>query len=97
MEGISCARVVVIERCALEVEVLRRLKADPRTCTIPVVILTSSKEERDLVRGYGLGVNSYLQEPVDFTQFRATVKSVGFYWLLIHQAPVRASAAQAAH
>lgn len=78
-------------------EVLRRLKADPRTCTIPVVILTSSKEERDLIQGYGLGVNSYIQKPVDFTQFREIVKSVGFYWLLINQAPVKASVAKAAH
>lgn len=77
-------------------EVLRRLKADPRTRTIPVVILTSSKEERDLVQGYGLGANSYIQKPVDFQQFRNTVKSAGFYWLLINQAPVPANNAQAA-
>ena len=77
-------------------EVLRRLKADPRTQTIPVVILTSSKEERDLVQGYGLGANSYIQKPVDFDQFRATVKNVGFYWLLINQAPVVAEAAKSA-
>jgi two-component system response regulator len=78
-------------------EVLRRLKADPRTKTIPVVILTSSKEERDLVEGYKLGANSYIQKPVDFTQFRETVKSVGFYWLLINQAPVRPQVAEPAH
>lgn len=77
-------------------EVLKRLKADPRTRTIPVVILTSSKEERDLVQGYGLGANSYIQKPVDFEQFRDTVKSVGFYWLLINQAPVQAPATQTA-
>jgi len=68
--------------------VLRRLKADSRTQCIPVVILTSSKEERDLVKGYGLGANSYIQKPVDFDQFRETVKNVGLYWLLINQAPV---------
>ena len=68
-------------------EVLRRLKADARTKTIPVVILTSSKEERDLVKGYGLGANSYIQKPVDFDQFRETVKNVGLYWLVINQAP----------
>jgi DNA-binding response OmpR family regulator len=62
-------------------EVLKRLKADPRTNTIPVVILTSSKEERDLVNGYGLGANSYIQKPVDFEQFRETVKTAGLYWL----------------
>jgi two-component system, response regulator len=80
-------------------EVLRRLKADARTKSIPVVILTSSKEERDLVKGYGLGANSYIQKPVDFDQFRETVKNVGLYWLLINQAPViagvRKGAAQA--
>ena len=77
-------------------EVLRRLKADPRTNTIPVVILTSSKEERDLVNGYGLGANSYIQKPVDFDQFRATVKTVGLYWLLVNQAPVPKAACQSA-
>ena len=77
-------------------EVLRKLKADSRTQSIPVVILTSSKEERDLVQGYGLGANSYIQKPVDFDQFRDTVKSVGFYWLLINQPLVGAGAAQGA-
>jgi two-component system, response regulator len=77
-------------------EVLRRLKSDTRTKSIPVVILTSSKEERDLVEGYGLGANSYIQKPVDFDQFRDTVKSVGFYWLLINQAPVSPATAKAA-
>jgi two-component system response regulator len=69
-------------------EVLKRLKADARTKTIPVVILTSSKEERDLVSSYNLGANSYIQKPVDFDQFRNTVKNVGLYWLLINQPPV---------
>jgi CheY-like chemotaxis protein len=69
-------------------EVLKRLKEDARTKTIPVVILTSSKEERDLVKGYDLGANSYIQKPVDFDQFRQTVKSVGLYWLVINQQPV---------
>ncbi|MGB9204966.1 MAG: response regulator [Terriglobales bacterium] len=69
-------------------EVLKRLKADARTKTIPVVILTSSKEERDLANGYGLGANSYIQKPVDFDQFRETVKNVGLYWLVINQSPV---------
>jgi two-component system, response regulator len=77
-------------------EVLRRLKADPRTRTIPVVILTSSKEERDLVAGYGLGANSYIQKPVDFEQFRETVKTAGLYWLVINQAPVIVGTAKAA-
>jgi CheY-like chemotaxis protein len=70
-------------------EVLKQVKSDPRTKTIPVVIMTSSKEERDLVAGYNLGANSYIQKPVDFDQFRETVKSVGLYWLVINQpAPV---------
>lgn len=77
-------------------EVLKRLKADSRTNTIPVVILTSSKEERDLLRGYGLGANSYIQKPVDFEQFRETVKTVGLYWLLINQAPAPKAASQSA-
>lgn len=77
-------------------EVLKRLKSDDRTKTIPVVILTSSKEERDLVQSYGLGANSYIQKPVDFDQFRSTVKSVGFYWLLINQPPVAVAMGQAA-
>ena len=77
-------------------EVLKRLKADPRTSTIPVVILTSSKEECDLITGYGLGANSYIQKPVDFEQFRETVKTVGLYWLLINQAPVPKPIAQSA-
>jgi two-component system, response regulator len=69
-------------------EVLERMKSDPRTRMIPVVILTSSREERDVVEGYGNGANSYIQKPVDFDQFRATVKELGFYWLLINQSPL---------
>lgn len=70
------------------IEVLRQLKTDPRTQTIPVVILTSSKEERDVVNGYSLGANSYIQKPVDFDQFRETVKRIGLYWLVTNQRPV---------
>jgi len=77
-------------------EVLKRIKGDPKTRTIPVVILTSSSEERDLINGYGLGANSYIQKPVDFDQFRETVKTVGLYWLLINQPPVPASTSRAA-
>jgi CheY-like chemotaxis protein len=66
-------------------QVLKEIKSDPRTKNIPVVILTSSKEERDLVNGYQLGANSYIQKPVDFAQFRQTIKSAGLYWLLINQ------------
>jgi two-component system response regulator len=66
-------------------EVLRRLRADPRTSTLPVVIMTSSKEEKDVANGYHLRVNSFIQKPVDFEQFRQTVKTIGLYWLLINQ------------
>ncbi len=69
-------------------KVLKQLRGDPRTRTIPVVILTSSEEERDLVISYHLGANSYIQKPVDFDQFRETVKSAGLYWLVINQPPV---------
>lgn len=68
-------------------EVLQQLKSDSRTKAIPVVILTSSKEERDLVNGYQLGANSYIQKPVDFNQFRETVKQLGLYWLVVNQPP----------
>jgi two-component system, response regulator len=69
-------------------EVLKQAKSDTRTRTIPIVIMTSSKEERDLASGYNLGANSYIQKPVDFDQFRETVKNVGLYWLVINQPPV---------
>lgn len=68
-------------------EVLRQIKAEERTKHIPVVILTSSKEERDVVNGYKLGVNSYIQKPVDFDQFRDVVKKAGLYWMIINQPP----------
>ncbi len=69
-------------------EVLRRIKADPRTRLIPVVVLTSSHEERDIVESYRLGVNSYITKPVDFDQFTETVRQLGLYWLLLNQPPV---------
>jgi two-component system, response regulator len=68
-------------------EVLRQIKSDPRTKSIPVVILTSSKEQRDLVEGYALGVNSYIQKPVDFDQFRETIKQIGLFWLVVNEPP----------
>jgi two-component system, response regulator len=68
-------------------EVLRTIKLDDRTRAIPVTILTSSKEDRDLVESYELGVNSYIQKPVDFDQFRETVKQLGLYWLVVNQPP----------
>jgi two-component system response regulator len=67
--------------------VLKQVKSDSRTRNIPIVIMTSSKEERDLVSGYNLGANSYIQKPVEFDQFRETVKNVGLYWLVTNQPP----------
>ena len=66
-------------------EVLQRVRAHPRTKLLPVVILTSSTEEQDLVSGYSLGANSYVQKPVDFEQFADSVKQLGLYWLLLNQ------------
>jgi two-component system, response regulator len=66
-------------------EVLREIRADARTRLLPVVILTSSKEDRDLAAGYGLGTNSYVVKPVDFTQFAEAVRQVGLYWALVNQ------------
>ena len=68
-------------------EVLRAIRADERTKAIPVVVLTSSKEERDLIEGYKLGVNAYAQKPVDFDQFNETVRQIGMFWMLVNQAP----------
>ena len=68
-------------------EVLRQIKNDARTKAIPVVIMTSSREERDMINGYQLGVNSYIQKPVDFTQFREIIKQLGLYWLVVNQPP----------
>lgn len=68
-------------------EVLRQLKSNPTTRSIPVVMLTTSKEERDMVASYTIGVNSYLQKPVDFAHFRNMVKQLGFYWLMVNRQP----------
>jgi CheY-like chemotaxis protein len=66
-------------------EVLKQVKEDPRTKTIPVVMLTSSREERDLVDSYRMGVNSYIVKPVDFDQFTEAARSLGMYWLLLNK------------
>jgi two-component system response regulator len=68
-------------------EVLKRLKSDPQTRSIPVVMLTSSREECDIVKSYQLGVNSYIVKPVDFEQFTEAVRQLGLYWLLMNQSP----------
>ena len=68
-------------------EVLRRLRGDPETRQIPVVVLTTSREERDIVESYRLGVNSYIVKPVDFSQFTDVVHHLGMYWLVLNQPP----------
>ncbi len=68
-------------------EVLRQVKGNPETKPIPVVILTSSREEKDLMESYHLGVNSYIRKPVDFEQFTEVVIQLGLYWLLLNEAP----------
>ncbi len=70
-------------------EVLRRLRADDRTRLMPVVILTSSNEERDVIEGYKLGANGYVRKPVDFAQFSTAVGHLGLYWLLVNEPPPR--------
>ena len=69
-------------------EVLKELKTNELTKTIPVVMLTSSKEERDIIESYKLGVNSYIAKPVDFDQFVEAIKNLGLYWLLLNQSPI---------
>ena len=79
------------------IEVLRRLRNDPRTRLVPVVVLTTSGEERDIVETYRLGVNSYIVKPVDFEQFNEVAKHLGYYWLLLNRQPtISAGASQEA-
>lgn len=68
-------------------EVLRQIRGDKRTHRVPVVILTSSREEQDVAAGYDLGVNSYIRKPVDFQQFAEVIKQLGLYWLVINESP----------
>lgn len=69
------------------IEVLRRIRADARTAHLPVVVLTSSREERDLIESYELGVNSYVRKPVQFGEFTDAVRHLGIYWLLLNELP----------
>jgi two-component system response regulator len=73
-------------------EVLKRIRADSRTRLLPVVILTSSREEVDMLNGYALGANSYIRKPVDFLQFTDCVRQLGLYWLVLNESPPRPTA-----
>jgi CheY-like chemotaxis protein len=68
-------------------EILRAVKSDARTKAIPVVVMTSSKQQRDLVESYQLGVNSYIQKPINFAEFQEVIRQLGYYWLAINQPP----------
>lgn len=74
-------------------EVLAEIRKNPDTRMVPVVVMTSSKQDQDIVASYKLGVNSYIQKPVDFEQFRETIRQVGFYWLVVNQGPPPPAAA----
>jgi DNA-binding response OmpR family regulator len=77
-------------------QVLKQIKDDARTKTIPVVLMTSSREERDMAEGYELGVNSYIQKPVDCDEFRKVVKLLGLYWLVTNRPPITNATPQVA-
>jgi two-component system response regulator len=88
--GLASPKVVFLDLKLPKVdglEVLRHLKGDPRTRAIPVVVLTSSREESDLVRSYDLGANSYIVKPMDFEKFSDSVSQLGLYWLLLNERP----------
>ena len=72
-------------------EVLRRIRGDPRTRTLPVVVLTSSRQERDIADSYALGINSYIVKPVDFEQFARAVRDLGLYWMVLNEPPHRSA------
>lgn len=86
----DCPKVILLDLKLPKVdglEVLKRLKSDPRTRAIPVVVLTSSKEQNDVVSSYHLGVNSYIVKPVDFDNFVQAAREIGTYWLMLNQTP----------
>ena len=86
----DCPKVILLDLKLPKIdglEVLKRIKADPRTKMIPIVVLTSSKEQSDVVESYQLGVNSYIVKPVNFEQFTEAVSNLGLYWLLHNQPP----------
>jgi len=90
----NAPRLILLDLKLPKVEgprVLEKVKADSRTRAIPMIIVTSSKEERDMVSGYKLGVNSYIQKPVDFAGFQKVVEQLGVYWLLVNSRPPAAA------
>jgi len=92
-QGMNGPKVILLDLRLPKVdgmEVLRRIKRDERTRIIPVVVLTSSKEDRDVAESYQLGVNSYISKPVEFDEFAKTVSELGLYWLLVNRPPVPA-------